>query len=186
MTADQTEPEILVAMTTTINGEVVTDSVPPRLHVADFLRQRLGLTGTHIGCEQGSCGMCTIVVDGEAVKSCLMLACQLDGRNVQTVESLAVDDRLNPLQEAFKEAHALQCGFCTPGFLMTATALGYQGGCPSRAEIREEIAGVLCRCTGYENIVTAIESWFADTPQQAAGSDGAAPAEAATEAGDQR
>jgi carbon-monoxide dehydrogenase small subunit len=105
--------------------------------------------------------MCTVVVDGEAVKGCLMLACQLDGRSVQTVESLATDDRLSPLQQAFKEAHALQCGFCTPGFLMTATALGYQGGCPSRAEIREEIAGVLCRCTGYENIVTAIEDWFA-------------------------
>jgi carbon-monoxide dehydrogenase small subunit len=181
MTAQPTEPELLVEMTTTINGEVVTDSVPPRLHAADFLRQRLGLTGTHVGCEQGSCGMCTIVVDGEAVKSCLMLACQLDGRNVQTVESLAVDDRLNPLQEAFKEAHALQCGFCTPGFLMTATALGYQGGCPSREEIREEIAGVLCRCTGYENIVTAIENWFADSPQQAADGEGAA-----TDSGDAR
>jgi aerobic-type carbon monoxide dehydrogenase small subunit (CoxS/CutS family) len=186
MTADQTEPDMLVAVTTTINGEVVTDSVPPRLHAADFLRQRLGLTGTHIGCEQGSCGMCTIVVDGEAVKSCLMLACQLDGRNVQTVESLAVDDGLNPLQQAFKEAHALQCGFCTPGFLMTATALGYQGGCPSREEIREEIAGVLCRCTGYENIVTAIENWFADSPEQAAGGDGAVPHAAATDPGDQR
>jgi aerobic-type carbon monoxide dehydrogenase small subunit (CoxS/CutS family) len=181
MTAQATEPELVVGMTTTINGEVVTDSVPPRLHAADFLRQRLGLTGTHVGCEQGSCGMCTIVVDGEAVKSCLMLACQLDGRNVQTVESLAVDDRLNPLQEAFKEAHALQCGFCTPGFLMTATALGYQGGCPSREEIREEIAGVLCRCTGYENIVTAIENWFADSPQQAADGEGAA-----TDSGDAR
>lgn len=167
MTSQQTEPELLVEMTSTINGEVVTASVPPRLHAADFLRQGLGLTGTHVGCEQGSCGMCTIVVDGEAVKSCLMLACQLDGRNVQTVESLAVDDRLSPLQEAFKEAHALQCGFCTPGFLMTATALGYQGGCPSREEIREEIAGVLCRCTGYENIVAAIESWFADSREQA-------------------
>ena len=108
-------------------------SVPPRLHVADFLRQQLGLTGTHIGCEQGSCGMCTVVVDGEAVKSCLMLAGQLDGRSVQTVESLAVDDRLSPLQQSFKQAHALQCGFCTPGFLMTATALAYQGGrSPSR------------------------------------------------------
>jgi carbon-monoxide dehydrogenase small subunit len=181
MSAQPTEQELVVGMTTTINGEVVTDSVPPRLHAADFLRQRLGLTGTHIGCEQGSCGMCTIVVDGEAVKSCLMLACQLDGRNVQTVESLAVDDRLNPLQEAFKEAHALQCGFCTPGFLMTATALGYQGGCPSREEIREEIAGVLCRCTGYENIVAAIENWFADSPQQAAGGEAAA-----TEPGDAR
>jgi carbon-monoxide dehydrogenase small subunit len=123
----------------------------------------LGLTGTHIGCEQGACGMCTVLVDGEAVKACLMLACQLDGRNVQTVESLAEGDQLAPLQRCFKEAHALQCGFCTPGFLMTATALGYQGGSPSRAEIREEIAGVLCRCTGYENIVTAIERWFAES-----------------------
>ena len=175
MTSQQTEPELLVEMTSTINGEVVTASVPPRLHAADFLRQGLGLTGTHVGCEQGSCGMCTIVVDGEAVKSCLMLACQLDGRNVQTVESLAVDDRLNPLQQSFKEAHALQCGFCTPGFLMTATALGYQGGCPSRDEIREEIAGVLCRCTGYENIVSAIENWFADSRQQTAASEGAVP-----------
>ena len=156
-----TSSELLVELTTTVNGQAVTEAVPPRLHAADFLRQRLGLTGTHVGCEQGSCGMCTIVVDGEAVKSCLMLAVQLDGRNVQTVESLAADDRLSPLQEAFKQAHALQCGFCTPGFLMTATALGYQGSCPSRAEIREEVAGVLCRCTGYENIVTAIENWFA-------------------------
>jgi len=161
-------PEPLVELTTTVNGRDVTAAVPPRLHAADFLRQRLGLTGTHVGCEQGSCGMCTIVVDGEAVKSCLMLACQLDGRSVQTVESLATDDRLNPLQQAFRESHALQCGFCTPGFLMTATALGYQGGgCPSREEIREEIAGVLCRCTGYESIVTAIESWFAGAPQRA-------------------
>jgi aerobic-type carbon monoxide dehydrogenase small subunit (CoxS/CutS family) len=159
--ADQAE--VLVPLTTTVNGETVTTAVPPRLHVADFLRQHLGLTGTHIGCEQGSCGMCTVVVDGEAVKSCLMLACQLDGRTVRTVESLAEDDRLNPLQQCFKEEHALQCGFCTPGFLMTATALGYQGGPPpSREEIREEIAGVLCRCTGYENIVTAIERYFAD------------------------
>jgi aerobic-type carbon monoxide dehydrogenase small subunit (CoxS/CutS family) len=155
--------EPVVELTTTVNGETVTAAVPPRLHVADFLRQRLGLTGTHVGCEQGSCGMCTVVVDGEAVKSCLMLACQLDGRNVQTVESLAEGDRLGPLQQCFKEEHALQCGFCTPGMLMTATALAYQGGGrPSREEIREEIAGVLCRCTGYENIVTAIERYFAD------------------------
>ncbi|OZM75584.1 (2Fe-2S)-binding protein [Pseudonocardia sp. MH-G8] len=148
-------------MVTTVNGQQVSESVPPRLHVADFLRQRLGLTGTHVGCEQGACGMCTVVVDGEAIKSCLMLACQLDGRNVQTVESLAEDDRLNPLQQAFSQEHALQCGFCSPGFLMTATALAYQGGHPTREEIREEIAGVLCRCTGYATIVSAIERYFA-------------------------
>jgi carbon-monoxide dehydrogenase small subunit len=168
--------EPVVALTTTVNGEVVTAAVPPRLHVADFLRQRLGLTGTHVGCEQGSCGMCTVMVDGEAVKSCLMLACQLDGRNVETVESLARDDRLNPLQQCFKEEHALQCGFCTPGFLMTATALAHQGGSPSRAEIREEIAGVLCRCTGYENIVTAIERYFAESADRPG--DGDSPVDA--------
>jgi aerobic-type carbon monoxide dehydrogenase small subunit (CoxS/CutS family) len=163
MTAPHEPRDVPVQLTTTVNGEIVTAAVPARLHAADFLRQHLGLTGTHVGCEQGACGMCTVLVDGEAVKGCLMLACQLDGRNVQTVESLAEDDRLNPLQQCFKEEHALQCGFCTPGFLMTATALGYQGGHPSRAEIREEIAGVLCRCTGYENIVTAIERWFAQS-----------------------
>lgn len=152
-----------IEITTTINGQEVTEAVPPRLHVADFLRQWLGLTGTHIGCEQGSCGMCTVVVDGEAVKSCLMLACQLDGRNVQTVESLAHDDELNPLQRCFKEQHALQCGFCTPGMLMTATALAYQGTRPTRDVIREEIAGVLCRCTGYENVVAAVERYFAES-----------------------
>ncbi|GAB2983619.1 (2Fe-2S)-binding protein [Amycolatopsis acidiphila] len=156
-----------VEVETMVNGKLVHASVPARLHVADFLRQHLGLTGTHVGCEQGSCGMCTVMVDGEAVKSCLMLACQLDGRHVRTVESLAEDDRLSPLQQAFKEEHALQCGFCSPGFLMTATALAYQGKRPCRAEIREEIAGVLCRCTGYENVVTAIERWFAEHPQGA-------------------
>lgn len=163
MTDSPDRGDELVEVTTIVNDDEVTVSVPPRLHVGDFLRQHLGATGTHIGCEQGSCGMCTVIVDGEAVKSCLMLACQLDGRRVQTVESLAEDDGLNPLQRRFKEEHALQCGFCTPGFLMTATALGYQGRRPSREEIREEVAGVLCRCTGYENIVSAIEGWFADS-----------------------
>ncbi|MCW2724348.1 MAG: hypothetical protein JWN35_1269 [Frankiales bacterium] len=155
------EPE--VDITVTVNGEIVTARAPARLHAADFLRQRLGLTGTHIGCEQGVCGMCTVLVDGEAVKSCLMLAVQLDGRQVQTVESLAEDDRLNPLQQAFKDEHALQCGFCTPGFLMTATALARRGERLSRNEIREEIAGVLCRCTGYDNIVKAIEKHLEET-----------------------
>jgi aerobic-type carbon monoxide dehydrogenase small subunit (CoxS/CutS family) len=163
-----------IEITTTINGQEVTEAVPPRLHVADFLRQWLGLTGTHIGCEQGSCGMCTVVVDGEAVKSCLMLACQLDGRNVQTVESLARDDELNPLQRCFKEQHALQCGFCTPGMLMTATALAYQGTRPTPDVIREEIAGVLCRCTGYENVVAAIERYFAGSAELAPAIDVAA------------
>ena len=155
-----------IAVTMRVNGQRREGLVEPRRLLCDFLREDLGLTGTHVGCEQGSCGMCTVMVDGEAVKSCLMLACQLDGRNVQTVESLAVDDELNPLQQCFKEEHALQCGFCTPGMLMTATALAHQGGSPSREEIREEIAGVLCRCTGYENIVTAIERYFAESVER--------------------
>ena len=152
------EPHVVI--TVTVNGARVTREVPARLHVADFLRHELGLTGTHVGCEQGVCGMCTVIVDGESVKSCLMFAPQLDGRSVQTVESLAVDGSLSPLQDLFASEHALQCGFCTPGFLMTATALAASGRQLSRAEIREEIAGVLCRCTGYEFIVNAIERYL--------------------------
>jgi aerobic-type carbon monoxide dehydrogenase small subunit (CoxS/CutS family) len=149
--------EDLIEITVTVNGTVVREHVPARMHAADFLRGTLGLTGTHIGCEQGVCGMCTVLLDGEAVKGCLLLAPQLDGHEVQTVESLAPDEGLAPLQQAFKEAHALQCGFCTPGFLMTATALSRSGRTLSRDEIREELTGVLCRCTGYENIVTAVD-----------------------------
>jgi carbon-monoxide dehydrogenase small subunit len=150
-----------IEITFTVNGETVSERVSARLHAADFLRHQLGLTGTHVGCEQGVCGMCTVLVDGQAVKSCLMLAPQLDGCDVETVESLAQDDQLNPLQQAFKEEHALQCGFCTPGFLMTATALAREGKALSRDEIRDELAGVLCRCTGYDHIVTAVEKHLA-------------------------
>ena len=146
-----------IEITVTVNGTVHRAGVDARTHAADFLRHQLGLTGTHVGCEQGVCGMCTVLIDGQPVKSCLMLAPQLDGAEVQTVESLATGDALNPLQQAFKDEHALQCGFCTPGFLMTATALAREGRRLTRDEIREEIAGVLCRCTGYENIVTAVE-----------------------------
>jgi carbon-monoxide dehydrogenase small subunit len=148
-----------------VNGTEVDATVPVRLNVADFLRGLLGLKGTHVGCEQGVCGMCTVVVDGEAVKSCLMLAAQLDGRAVQTVESLADGDRLSSLQECFGKHHALQCGYCTPGFLMTATAMEYAGCSGDPSEIREEIAGVLCRCTGYQPIVAAIEEYFATGEQ---------------------
>ena len=152
----------LIPIAVTVNGTLQVAEVEPRMHAADFLRSVLGLTGTHVGCEQGVCGMCTIVLDGEAVKSCLMLAPQLDGREVTTVEGLADDEDLAPLQQAFKDAHALQCGFCTPGFLMTSTALARSGRRLSREEIREELTGVLCRCTGYENIVTAVERHLAD------------------------
>ena len=111
------------------------------MHLADFLRHELGLTGTHIGCEQGVCGNCTVLVDGQAVKSCLMFAPQADGQRVTTVESLADEEELHPLQQAFKDAHALQCGYCTPGFLMTAVAIAAEGRDPSREELREELVG---------------------------------------------
>jgi aerobic-type carbon monoxide dehydrogenase small subunit (CoxS/CutS family) len=160
------EPSVIV--TVEVNGTAVTEQVPARLSAADFLRHRVGLTGTHVGCEQGVCGMCTVLVDGEAVKSCLMLAAQLDGRRVQTVESLAADGPLSPLQELFKQEHALQCGFCTPAFLMTATALAAAGQKRTRAEVREELAGVLCRCTGYEFIVSAVQEHLASGGKTAA------------------
>jgi aerobic-type carbon monoxide dehydrogenase small subunit (CoxS/CutS family) len=149
-----------VEITVTVNGRAYTRRVEPRLHVADFLRHDLGLRGTHVGCEQGVCGNCTVLLGDEAVKSCLVFAAQLDGCEVTTVEALAPGDGLSPLQEAFKDAHALQCGFCTPGFLMTATALARTGAKPTREELREELAGVLCRCTGYEPIVDAVERYL--------------------------
>ena len=151
-----------VEISVTVNGRAHRRQVEPRVHLADFLRHDLGLTGTHIGCEQGVCGNCTVLVDGEAVKSCLMFAAQADGCVVRTVESLAEGDELHPLQEAFKEAHALQCGYCTPGFLMMATTIAAEDGRPTRDELRERLAGVLCRCTGYQNILTAMERYLDD------------------------
>ena len=151
-----------VDISVTVNGREYRRSVEPRLHLADFLRHELGLTGTHVGCEQGVCGNCTVLVGDDAVKSCLMFAVQADGLELTTVEALAPSDGLSPLQQAFKDEHALQCGFCTPGFLMTATALARRGAKPTRDEVREELAGVLCRCTGYEPIITAVERYLAD------------------------
>jgi aerobic-type carbon monoxide dehydrogenase small subunit (CoxS/CutS family) len=149
------EPNVIISVT--INGAPVTEQVPTRMSAADFLRHRIGLTGTHVGCEQGVCGMCTVLLDGEVVKSCLMYAAQLDGHAVETVESLGDGENLSALQQTFKDEHALQCGFCTPAFLMTTTALARGGRPLSREEIRDELAGVLCRCTGYEFIVNAVE-----------------------------
>jgi aerobic-type carbon monoxide dehydrogenase small subunit (CoxS/CutS family) len=148
-----------VPISITVNGTTYERAVEPRMHLADFLRHELGLTGTHVGCEQGACGMCTVIVDGEAVKSCLMLAAQADGHEVRTVESLA-SGKLHPLQQAFKDNHGLQCGFCTPGFLMTAIALADRERPACRRELREELAGVLCRCTGYEGVFRAVEEYF--------------------------
>jgi aerobic-type carbon monoxide dehydrogenase small subunit (CoxS/CutS family) len=140
----------------TVNGRVYERTVAVRMTLADFLREELNLTGTHLGCEHGVCGACTILYNGAAVRSCLMLAVQADGAALMTVEGLAQGDTLHPLQQAFQEYHALQCGFCTPGFLMTAYALLQETPHPSRDEVREAIAGNICRCTGYAPIVQAI------------------------------
>jgi aerobic-type carbon monoxide dehydrogenase small subunit (CoxS/CutS family) len=142
-----------------VNGRVHEAEVEPRTLLSDFLRHDAGLTGTHVGCEHGVCGACTVQVDGEPVRSCLMLAVQARGRSVLTVEGLAGEGgELHPLQQAFHEHHALQCGFCTPGFLMAAEALLRQQPDAGEREIREGLAGHLCRCTGYEGIVAAVRA----------------------------
>jgi carbon-monoxide dehydrogenase small subunit len=141
----------------TVNGREHSAAVPPRLLLTDFLRERLRLTGTHVGCEHGVCGACTVIVNGEAVRSCLMLAAQVNGRTLTTIEGVAPDaEHLHPIQEAFREAHGLQCGFCTPGMVLTSAALLAETPEPHDQEIRELISGNLCRCTGYVNIVRAV------------------------------
>jgi aerobic-type carbon monoxide dehydrogenase small subunit (CoxS/CutS family) len=164
----------LVSVRLRVNGREYTEHVPPRLLLSDFLRYRLGLTGTHVGCEHGVCGACTIQLDGAPVRSCLMLAVQADGAELTTVEGLAPGpDRLHPVQEAFRLEHGLQCGFCTPGILMTVTAFLHEHPSPSEAEIRRELGGHLCRCTGYQNIVRAVRRasllLAADTSRATAG-----------------
>lgn len=145
-------------ITVTVNGETYERTVEPRLLLSDFLRHELGLTGTHVGCEHGVCGACTILLDGQAVRSCLMLAVQSNGRQIMTVEGLAASqDELHPLQDAFWQAHGLQCGFCTPGFLMTLLPFLEENPDPTEQEIREAISGNLCRCTGYQHIVDAVK-----------------------------
>ena len=149
--------EHAVDITLTVNGVQVSRRVEPRLHLVDFLREELGLTGSHIGCEHGVCGACTIRVDGAIVRGCLMLAVQADGRKVDTIEGLSDSGELKDLQKAFHEKNALQCGFCTPGMLMAAQDLVLKNAKPTRDEIREHISGNYCRCTGYQAIVGAIE-----------------------------
>jgi aerobic-type carbon monoxide dehydrogenase small subunit (CoxS/CutS family) len=140
-----------------VNGRAVERIVPARRSLADLPREDLGLTGTHVGCEHGVCGACTVLVDGRTARSCLLLAVQLDGAEVTTVEGLTPPDGLSALQEAFRECHALQCGFCTPGMLAAAHELLAENAAPTRDDIRAAIAGNLCMCTGYVNIVRAIE-----------------------------
>ena len=141
----------------TVNGRRVVERVEDRLLLSDFLRHTLGLTGTHVGCEHGVCGACTVLLDGVSVRACLMLAAQADGAEVRTVESLAAGPGLSPLQEAFRRHHALQCGFCTPGFLMTLIPFLEENPDPSEDQIRHAISGNLCRCTGYQHIVDAVK-----------------------------
>ena len=147
----------LFNVTVTVNGARYERAVEPRMLLSDFLRHELRLTGTHVGCEHGVCGTCTIVLDGQPVRSCLMFAVQADGHEILTVEGLGTPEELHPLQQAFRDAHALQCAFCTPGFLMTLVPFLKENSNPSEDEIRGAIAGNLCRCTGYQNIVGAVK-----------------------------
>jgi len=142
----------------TVNGHLYEQHVPVRMLLSDFLRHELHLTGTHVGCEHGVCGCCTVLLNGEAVRSCLMLAVQADGMVLTTIEGMAgTNSELHPIQQAFQEKHGLQCGFCTPGIIMSVHAMLHENASPSEEEIRHELSGNLCRCTGYQNIVEAVK-----------------------------
>ena len=158
------EPGELVEVSFTVNGTETTLRLPARVTLSDALRDHLGLTGTHIGCEHGVCGMCTVLVDGEAARACLLFAVQLDGAEITTVEGLGKPDDLHPLQRSFGRNHALQCGFCTPGFLMSSYDLLTTKPEVSESELPEELSGVICRCTGYRNIVTAVRETQEEFP----------------------
>jgi carbon-monoxide dehydrogenase small subunit len=152
------EPAVSSTITVEVNGTVYEREVESRRLLVHFVRDDLDLTGTHIGCDTGNCGACTVIYDGMAIKSCMMLAVQADGAAIETVEGLAANGELHPLQKAFGATHALQCGYCTPGMMMTAFALLEKNPDPSELEIREAISGNLCRCTGYVNIVEAVQA----------------------------
>jgi carbon-monoxide dehydrogenase small subunit len=147
-----------IAVTMTVNGKEVSAEVDPRTLLVEFLREHLALTGTHVGCDTAQCGACVVHLDGAAVKACNMLAAQADGRAVTTIEGLAPDGGLHPMQEAFNANHGLQCGFCTPGMVMTAVDLVKRNGTPTEQEIRQGLDGNFCRCTGYHNIVKAVQA----------------------------
>ena len=147
----------LHTISVTVNGKHYERTIESRLLLSDFLRHDLGLTGTHVGCEHGVCGACTILLDGETVRSCLIFAVQVDGHEITTVEGLGTMEALHPIQEAFRETHALQCGYCTPGILMTLVPFLDENPAPTEEQIREGISGHLCRCTGYQHIVDAAQ-----------------------------
>jgi len=168
-------------ITLRVNGTTYTAEAEPRKTLADFIREDCGLTGTHLGCEHGVCGACTILMDGQTVRSCLLFAVQAEGADLATVEGLADGDRLHPIQQAYWDHHALQCGFCTPGFLMTTVELLHDNPRPTEREIREGLAGNLCRCTGYQNIVKAVAAaaeTLADAPGALRVTGAAAPSRA--------
>ena len=150
------EPAASLVVSLEVNGETYEHEVEARRLLVHFLRDDLELTGTHIGCDTGNCGACTVLLDGQAVKSCMLLAVQADGKQLHTIEGLAPDDELTPLQRSFSEHHALQCGYCTPGMLMSATALLEQNPSPTEDEVKIALQGNICRCTGYVNIVEAV------------------------------
>jgi carbon-monoxide dehydrogenase small subunit len=147
----------MIPITLTVNGKQYQRTVEPRLLLSDFLRHDLGLTGTHVGCEHGVCGACTILFDGESTRSCLVFAVQANGHEVRTVESLGTPENLHPVQEAFMETHSLQCGYCTPGFLMTIVPFLEKNPHPTEEQIHDVVAGNLCRCTGYTNMLEAVK-----------------------------
>lgn len=146
-----------VKVSLTVNGSLYERTVEPRMLLVDFIRHELGLTGTHVGCEHGVCGTCTVLLDGSPVRSCLMFAVQANGHEVRTIEGLGTMDNLHPLQEAFREAHGLQCGFCTPGMIMSVLPFVEQNAHPTEEQVREVVDGNLCRCTGYQHIVDAVK-----------------------------
>ena len=145
------------AVALTINGERMTGLAEPRMLLVDFIRHELGLTGTHVGCEHGACGACTVRWNGELIRSCITLAVQVEGDEIETIEGMAKGEELHPIQEAFREAHGLQCGFCTPGFLLATESLLAENPSPTDQEVREYLSGNICRCTGYTNIVKAVQ-----------------------------
>jgi aerobic carbon-monoxide dehydrogenase small subunit len=153
-----------VPITVTVNGQQHVGEVEPRQLLVYFLRESLGLTGTHVGCDTSNCGACTVHLDGEAVKSCTVLAAQVDGAEVTTIEGMGSDGELHPLQAAFWEHHGLQCGYCTPGMIMAAAGLLAHNSSPSEEDVREALAGNLCRCTGYQNIVKAVMAAAGEEP----------------------
>ncbi|MBL1141076.1 MAG: (2Fe-2S)-binding protein [Proteobacteria bacterium] len=148
----------LVPVSITVNGKLYQQEIEPRLLLVEFIRETIGLTGTHIGCDTSYCGACTIIVDGDPVKSCTLLAVQVDGSEVLTVEGLEQDGELHPLQQAFSQNHGLQCGYCTPGMLMSSLALLAENPDPDIKDIRKRLAGNVCRCTGYQNIIKSVQA----------------------------